>query len=222
MGIAPNPRQDAAKPAEQHSADKGKSGERRNIAADIERLARIDPVEFVQVRKDQAKALDITVADFDKLVSAERKLLKDLKAAEDAEERRKRIRLTASAKVHQLNDGKTRLPDGYRYTRDGSIEHLSGTSLEGSEEWKRLCSPIEFLATTEDVERKKPGLLVRIRTHSGHWHRVAFPNSALVGGDDLLRDLMDHGLRFVPSGKDRELLEAPAYLRRGYKAGALR
>ena len=103
---------------------------------------------------------------------------------------------------------KTPLPAGYRYTSDGSIEHIVGVNaLDGSNEWKRLCSPIEFIATTEDVEKKKPGLTARIRTHSGHWHRVAFPNSALVGGDDLLRELMDHGLRFVPSGKDGNALK---------------
>jgi putative DNA primase/helicase len=205
MGIAPNPRHEAPNAAEHPSADKGKSAERKSITADIERLARIDPIEFAQVRKDQAKALDITTANLDKLVSDERK---KLKAAEDADERRKRVRLAASAKVHELNDGRTRLPEGYRYTRDGSIEHLmGGNSFDGAEEWKRLCSPIEFMAMTEDTEKKRPGLLVRIRTHSGHWHRIAFPNSALVGGDDLLRELMDHGLRVNPSGKDGNALK---------------
>jgi putative DNA primase/helicase len=58
------------------------------------------------------------------------------------------------------------------------------------------------LATTENAESKAPGLLVRIKTDNGRWHQLAFPRSALMGGDDLLRELADHGLRFVPVGRD--------------------
>ena len=187
--------------------DEVSANSRRDIAADIERLARLDLAEFAQIKRAQAKALNVSAADLGKMVTAEQKRLAAQQAAEDAK-RRKNIKLAASAEIHRIHDGKTRLPNGYRYLRDGSIEHLTGTNaLTGAEEWKQLCSPIEFLAATEDAEKKAPGLLARIRTHSGHWHLLAFPYSALVGGDDLFRDLMHHGLSFIPSGKDGNALK---------------
>jgi len=97
---------------------------------------------------------------------------------------------------------KTPLPNGFRYGRDGCIERIVGPREDGGHSWGFLCSPIEFLASTENAEGKVPGVLVRILSRSGHWHRLALPHSALVGGDDLLRELLDHGLRFVPAGRD--------------------
>jgi putative DNA primase/helicase len=98
---------------------------------------------------------------------------------------------------------KTPLPYGFRYAQDGSIERIVGSPKDdGGCHWGWLCSPIEFLATTESAEGKVPGVLVRIRNDSGRWHQMAFPRSALIGGDALLSDLVDHGLKFAPVGKD--------------------
>jgi Domain of unknown function (DUF927) len=114
-------------------------------------------------------------------------------------------RATASISEDQGPDykgDKTSLPYGFRYARDGSIERIIGHREDGGPNWGFLCSPIEFLATTENAQSKAPGLLVRIKTDNGRWHQLAFPRSALVGGDDLLRELTDYGLRFVPVGRD--------------------
>ncbi len=100
------------------------------------------------------------------------------------------------------NDEWTSLPNGFRYTSDGSIERYTVP-----DKWRWLCSPIEFLALTENTDGKAPGILVRILNDSGCWHQLAFSRSALIGGDDLLRDLADHGLRFNPSGKDASELK---------------
>jgi putative DNA primase/helicase len=96
---------------------------------------------------------------------------------------------------------KTLLPEGFRYARDGYIEHIIGQREDGGYTWGFLCSPIEFVATTEDESGKAPGLLVRIKNNSGKWNQLAFPRSALIGADALLSDLVHHGLQFAPVGK---------------------
>ena len=88
--------------------------------------------------------------------------------------------------------------------------------------WHWLCSRIEFLATTENVDGKSPGLLVRILSDSGRWHQLAIPRYALIGGDDLLRELADHGLRFNPSGKDAAELKRLSHEHCPKQPGALR
>ena len=106
-----------------------------------------------------------------------------------------------------LDDGedyrgnKALLPYGFRYAPDGSIDHIISQNDFGGTNWGFLCSPIEFLATTEDETGKAPGLLVRIKNNSGKWHQIAFPRSALIGGDTLLSELVHHGLQFAPVGK---------------------
>ena len=113
------------------------------------------------------------------------------------EEARKKIEDFQAARAN-----KTPLPYGFRYARNGSIERIVSTNKDGGDEvWGILCSPIEFLATTEDAEGKKPGLLIRIRNQNGRWNELAIPISGLIG-DGLLVDLLDHGLRFVPVGRD--------------------
>lgn len=94
------------------------------------------------------------------------------------------------------------LTSGFRYGDDGSIEHVVGKQKEDELVWTTLCSPIQFVATTEDAEGKRGGVLVRVRNDSGNWHRLAFARSDLVDFDNLLRTLMDHGLRITTTGRD--------------------
>jgi putative DNA primase/helicase len=98
--------------------------------------------------------------------------------------------------------GKTPLPHGFRYAADGSIERIVSTGSDGEQNWGQLCSPIEFLATTADADGKSWGVLIRVKDDSGRWHELALPRSSLVGGEEVLRQLLDIGLRFVPVGKD--------------------
>jgi putative DNA primase/helicase len=104
------------------------------------------------------------------------------------------------------SDETTQLPYGFRYGRYGSIERR--IVKDGDEQWIFLCSPIEFLATTGSADDKSPGLLVNVRADSGRQHQLALPRSALIGGgEDLLRELVEHGLRFSPLNKDASELK---------------
>lgn len=96
------------------------------------------------------------------------------------------------------------LPHGFLYADDGSIKYR--VKKEEGDDLVHVCSPIEFLAATDNVEETKPGVYVKIRADSGHCHKLAFPRSALVHGDDLFCDLIDHGLRFVPNTPNKNLL----------------
>ncbi|ADP71699.1 protein of unknown function DUF927 [Rhodomicrobium vannielii ATCC 17100] len=96
---------------------------------------------------------------------------------------------------------RTLLPHGFRYAADGDIERIVGVEKDGGKVWGRLCSPLEFVARTENASGTAPGLLIRIQTQNGNWNELSIPLSGLIG-DELLRDLLDHGLRFVPVGRD--------------------
>lgn len=95
---------------------------------------------------------------------------------------------------------RTPLPNGFRYMRDGWIEYLTKEATgEGDTEWvwKRLCSPVEFLAETRDVEGTGWGLLLRVKTREGFWHTRAFPRAMmLTQSDDFMATLVHLGLRF--------------------------
>ena len=107
-----------------------------------------------------------------------------------------------TAEPDAVEPKKTPLPSRFGYAEDGSIEHVIGRTEKGEPIWAVLCSPIEFLARTEDVEGKRGGLVLRIMNDSGKWHKLAITRSDLVAADDLLRLLMDHGLRIMTSGRD--------------------
>ncbi len=90
-----------------------------------------------------------------------------------------------------------KLPNGFRYRHDGAIEHLV-TNKDGAETWKFLCSPLEILAATRDRDKRAWGLLLRVKTPDGHWHRCALPNQLRAGnGEELRRILLDLGLEFA-------------------------
>jgi putative DNA primase/helicase len=118
------------------------------------------------------------------------------------------LRLAASAGTNEtevdFTGDKTLLPYGFRYTKDGSIERFSDggkDDADNRQKWTFLCSPIEFLAETENADGKMPGVLVRIRTQSGRWHKLALSRSSIVGGEELARALIDHGLRIDPGSR---------------------
>lgn len=70
------------------------------------------------------------------------------------------------------------LPKGYRYLNDGAIEVTVGDN-----QWKLLCSPLEFVATTRDEDQKtwtfssKPCATCYPR-HAFAEHRAVFNTSA--------------------------------------------
>lgn len=96
------------------------------------------------------------------------------------------------------------LPLGFRYADDGAIDHIVATTKEKEAIWEKLCSPIKFLASSEDADGKRPGLLLHIRNDTGRWHRLAISRADLVE-EEWLGLLIDHGLRVVP-GRDAAIL----------------
>ena len=53
------------------------------------------------------------------------------------------------------------LPAGFRYRRDGHIEHLVGEDEHGEPIWAWLCSPIEVQAITRDQDQQAWGRLLQ-------------------------------------------------------------
>ena len=99
------------------------------------------------------------------------------------------------------------LPAGFRYRRDGHIEHLVGEDKDGEPSWALLCSPIEVLAITRDRDQQAWGRLLRVATPDGHSHRWAMPMELMAGdGTELRRILLDLGLNFAPGTKARAAL----------------
>jgi putative DNA primase/helicase len=87
------------------------------------------------------------------------------------------------------------LPAGFRRRPSGDIEYLA--SGKDGEVWKWLCSPMELLATSRDRDQRAWGLLLRVRTPDGHWHRQLLRKDLLAGnGEELRRVLFDLGLHF--------------------------
>lgn len=158
-------------------------------AADVERLARVAgarSVRAVAIPQNWPPAFDLADALPDG-VTVETLAAMLAAPASAAREVRQSIR---------------RLPDGFRYARDGSVEYLMGADREtGEEVWGWLCSPLEILAQTCGDDEKMWGLLLRVITPDGKWHTQAVPRSLFVTqGEEILAILADLGLRFVPVG----------------------
>jgi putative DNA primase/helicase len=99
------------------------------------------------------------------------------------------------------------LPNGFRYRRDGHIEHVVGKGDEGNPIWAWLCSPIEFLAVTRDGDQRAWGRLLRIKTPDGHWHQWPMAMELIAGDAKELRGmLLDLGLSFALGTQARHAL----------------
>ena len=88
------------------------------------------------------------------------------------------------------------LPDGYRYDAKGRIEHRV-EEKDDMAKWVWLCSPLQIMAATRDGDQHAWGILLRVQTPDGFWHRQALPRELFAGsGDELCRILLDLGLHF--------------------------
>ena len=93
------------------------------------------------------------------------------------------------------------LPSGFRRKPSGDIEFLASDGDNGPN-WQRLCTPLQFIATSRDGEQRRWGLVIRARTPDGHWHRHVVRRDLLAGnGEELRRTLLDLGVSF-PIGRD--------------------
>ena len=96
--------------------------------------------------------------------------------------------LDASAVVERPS-----LPPGFRRRSDGQLEYSVGED----DSWKWLCTPLELLATSRDRDQRGWGLLLKVQTPDGHWHREVVRRDLLAGnGEELRRTLFDLGLHF--------------------------
>lgn len=114
--------------------------------------------------------------------------------------------------VYDAEAAKAPLPEGFRYAANGDIEQLISEREDRdgqvNQKWGFLCSPLAIEATTRDADQSGWGLLVRVKTPDGHWHRTSIARSALVGdGDAVLGELVDKGLRFVPLVREKTALK---------------
>ncbi len=108
----------------------------------------------------------------------------------------------------QISAGdRQKLPDGFRYTKDSSIEFLSPKKTDdGDEIWAWLCSPLEILAETHGEDEKGWGLLIRVKTPDGVWHTQAMSRALFMAeGGEASALLFDLGLKITAAkaGKDR-------------------
>ena len=103
-----------------------------------------------------------------------------------------------------------KLPDGFRYLKDGAIEFLSPRKTEdGDEVWAWLCSSIEVLAETRGEDEKGWGLLIRVKTPDNVWHTQAISRALFMSeGGEWLALLFNLGLRLTASKPGKERLRA--------------
>lgn len=100
------------------------------------------------------------------------------------------------------------LPYGFRYReKDGAIEFRKSikakkdgggasdkSTVDVDEEWVWLCSPLEIVAHSRNIDGVRWGLLVRVQDPDGVWHEVIVGRDAITGQDEFLRELCTHGL----------------------------
>ena len=97
------------------------------------------------------------------------------------------------------------LPPGYRRGPKSCIEFEN--ERHGKVTWDHLCSNVEFLATTRDVNQRSWGLLLRVETPDGQWNRWAMPNRLLSeAAPELASMLRDLGLSFSTGSKAKAAL----------------
>lgn len=105
-----------------------------------------------------------------------------------------------------------RLPEGFRYGPDGSIDYLAARAdddEDAAEAWSWLCSPMEVLAETRGEDNRNWGLLVRVQTPDGQWHQQAIARALFcTASEDVIGLLANLGLRFVPSKAVKGRLKA--------------
>ncbi|MEJ2125141.1 MAG: DUF927 domain-containing protein [Alphaproteobacteria bacterium] len=124
------------------------------------------------------------------------------------------IAMTAIAETTRLKpverQERPKLPDGFRYLKDGAIEFLSPRKTEdGDEVWAWLCSPIEVLAETRGEDEKGWGLLLRVKTPDNVWHTQAISRALFMSeGGEWLALLFNLGLRLTASKPGKERLRA--------------
>lgn len=103
-------------------------------------------------------------------------------------------------------------PPGFRRDSFGNIEYRveqTGAEKSESEKWVRLCSPIKCLGTARD-EHSRGWAIVFELTDADGWRHVAVIKMELLAGrgDEVLRLLLDLGLRLTPGRAARERLLA--------------
>lgn len=97
-------------------------------------------------------------------------------------------------------DTETRLPHGFRLTKDylWFDRPVSDGSDSGQIRQVKICSPLKVTAITSDGEGGKFGRLLEWDDSSGLRHEWAMPMTVLAGSGQELREvLLDNGMHFI-------------------------
>jgi uncharacterized protein (DUF927 family) len=152
------------------------------LRAEIRKLAQVDEYEYISIRSQRAKSLDVARGTLDRLVNAERIRIKAEKKP-DAEE--ENIGLESP------------------YPRGFSVDKETENVLY---QGKFLCSPIKILAKSRDSDAGNWGLHVQVRTPDYTWRHVILPKDAVYGGGELIGTLALNGLEFNPTDETKGLI----------------
>lgn len=98
------------------------------------------------------------------------------------------------------NDTETRLPHGFRLTKDflWFDKPVSDDGDSGHTRQIKICSPLRVTAITCDADGGKFGRLLEWEDSNGTKHEWAMPMTVLAGSGQELREvLLDNGLHFI-------------------------
>ncbi|ECE0886312.1 DUF927 domain-containing protein [Salmonella enterica] len=111
-----------------------------------------------------------------------------------------RARDAFSDEMVNPNDTETRLPHGFRLTKDFLwFDKPAGDDGDSSQTRQiKICSPLRVTAITCDADGGKFGRLLEWEDSNGIKHEWAMPMTVLAGSGQELREvLLDNGLHFI-------------------------
>lgn len=185
---------------EEKQAQPAKAPPAKNYDEEVTRLAAMRPEEFEKVRRVEAEALSVRVAELTKSVEKARKAtqkqendhgqaLAMLKGA---------VRVESDKQVMQYGTGQFEVSE-----RDG-VWLISIDPETGSRRRIWICSHLQIVAQTRDANSEAWGVLLRWRDPAGVRHQLALPAQMLqTDGADMRRTLADKGLRISPTQQAR-------------------
>lgn len=98
------------------------------------------------------------------------------------------------------NDTETRLPHGFRLTKDflWFDKPVSDDGDSGQTRQIKICSPLRVTAITCDADGGRFGRLLEWEDSNGNKHEWAMPMTVLAGSGQEMREvLLDNGLHFI-------------------------
>lgn len=184
--VIPHPTATRGVAALKHSSQLSPEADRRE---EIDRQL----VELDEMADEEEGLSDFDAAEIRKAENAEKRRAK--KAAEAEERRKADEEALDAAEAEAEVSGLTRLPRGFRYTADSSVEHYVPGTEKRPPEWVRLCTPIKFIGAYRDPDNGSWGHLVEVKDPDCLWHRVTISHAqAAKDNREVMALLHDRGL----------------------------